>query len=72
MIKCDFCGAKAKTRLFTINLDTKEKHNLGEICDKCAEDLAIAIIQITNTRMREKYGNRAMIIPIHKEEDNNA
>lgn len=66
MTKCDICGEKANRRLFTMTIENSESSCIADICDKCEAELAEAIVSIANRRMREKFGDKALTIPIKK------
>ncbi len=67
MTKCDICGEKANIRLFTKIIEKGESSCIGDICEKCNAELAEAIVEIANKRMREKFGDKALIISNKKQ-----
>lgn len=67
MIKCDICGEKANNRLFTMPIEKCESKCIADICEKCEAELSEAIIGIANKRMREKFGDKAIIIQNKKQ-----
>lgn len=66
MIKCDICGEKANRRLFAASIEKDEPRCIAEICEKCEAELAEAVVLVANRRMREKFGDKALIIPYKK------
>lgn len=67
MIKCDICGEKANRRLFTMSIEKDEPSCIAEICEKCEAELAEAVVLVANRQMREKFGDKALIIPYKKQ-----
>ena len=63
MTKCDICGEKANKHLFIKTIEKNEPRCIADICEKCEAELAEAIVYVANKRMREKFGDKALIIP---------
>ena len=59
MRKCDICGDESISELI---VKGKNGTMTTDICEKCSQLIADAIVNITNVRMKEKFGKNALLI----------